>query len=250
MNETAWPAVGETVAVLDISSRALRQRRFSTRPPTRTGTVVESPADGRPHLTIDTGGDYGCVTYSAFGFPSSYTWEYAEAADERGSGKSPGAFTARTARDPGLPDPYTEAGKYLFARERQWRNAHRELAEAWVFVAAEVVRGQWPAAHCIVFDRTKANRNRGPMEFLRIEDRDGATLAVSSDLPTSEEDFDHGVALTLHHHLVHAERYLNVAGLVGAGRVWNIVNEYDFNKNTAPPHLCRITLPPAVRPDS
>ncbi|MGW1617345.1 hypothetical protein ACWCQZ_50275 [Streptomyces sp. NPDC002285] len=78
MREGIWPAVDETVAVRDIPTEALKQWRFSARPPTRTGVVVESPADGRAHLTIDTGGEYGCVTYPAFGFASSYTWKHAE----------------------------------------------------------------------------------------------------------------------------------------------------------------------------
>ncbi|MGW1496128.1 hypothetical protein [Streptomyces sp. NPDC002402] len=152
-------------------------------------------------------------------------------------------------KDHGLPDPFADPRGHLFARQRQFREAHRELAEALVFVAAEMVRGQWPTAHCIVYDRTERNLNRRTMGFLRAEDHDGVTLAVSSDLPTSEEEDNHGVLLALDH-LVAAERYLNVAGLVGAGRAWDIVSDYDFNKNAAPPHLCRITLPPAVRPDS
>ena len=154
----------------------------------------------------------------------------------------------RPPRTRGLPDPYTQTTAHLAARERQFRDAHRELAEAWVFTSARMVRSEWPTAHCIVFDRTETNRDpRSSMEFLRVEDSDGITLTTSDSLPTFEGEGDQ-VMLALYHHLVAAERYLNVAGLVGPGRAWNIVNECNFDSAADPSHLCRITLPPAVRP--
>jgi hypothetical protein len=70
-----WPAQGATVLVQDVMSEALAQMRTSKVPPARKGVVVETPADGGAHLTIDTGGEYGCVTYPAFGFAASYTWK-------------------------------------------------------------------------------------------------------------------------------------------------------------------------------
>ena len=156
----------------------------------------------------------------------------------------------RPPRTPGLPDPYTQTTAHLAARERQFRDAHRELAEAWVFTSAQMVRSEWPTAHCIVFDRTETNRDpRSSMEFLRVEDGDGMALATSDSLPTFEGEGDQ-VMLALYHHLVAAERYLNVAGLVGPGRAWNIVNEYNGDSAADPSRLCRITLPPAVRPDT
>jgi hypothetical protein len=145
-------------------------------------------------------------------------------------------------------DPFTDSSGYLQARLAQWQDAHRELTEAWLFVAAEILRDRWPTAHRVVFDRTERNhRPLRRMQFVRIEDQVGATLAAPNDLPTSEEQDEYGVLMGLEH-LRRAEQYLQIAGLVGPGRCWDIDSEYGSQGQLTSPYLCRITLPPATRP--
>jgi hypothetical protein len=71
-----WPAVGATILVQD-RLQTDAQRELNRQPPTRRGVVIESPADGDDHLVIDTGGEYGGITYGR-DFGTRYTWKLAQ----------------------------------------------------------------------------------------------------------------------------------------------------------------------------
>jgi hypothetical protein len=151
--------------------------------------------------------------------------------------------------DGNYPDPYTAPHRYMQARRAELQQAHRENAEAFVFVAAETLHGRWPTAHRVVFDRTAQDADpRKWMEFLRIEDCDGTTLATQADMPESEASDRDGVVVALHY-LWGAEGDVNTAGGIGAHRPWSVVRTYSFQDDAAPPYLCTFTLPPAVRPE-
>ncbi|MFD8654966.1 hypothetical protein [Streptomyces mirabilis] len=73
-----WPAKGATIRVYDVpTTDAQRERWGKRRPPSFKGEVVETPADGSTFLTIDVGGEYGGLTYTARDFPTRYTWKAA-----------------------------------------------------------------------------------------------------------------------------------------------------------------------------
>ncbi|WP_445517286.1 hypothetical protein [Streptomyces sp. NEAU-174] len=150
--------------------------------------------------------------------------------------------------DGAYPDPFVTAGRYLHAREAEWRQAHREMGEACVFYGAEMLRNAWPTAHRVIFDRTENDAHPlKPMTFLRIEDMSGTTLATRMDLPADEESDVHGVVIALHY-LLRAEGEINTAGGVGLHRPWFIESTYSFEYDARPPYTCTVTLPPAVRP--
>lgn len=74
-----WPSVGSTVLVQDRPATKEQEREWRGRlRPTWKGEVIKSPAAGDDHLLIDTGGDYGVITFGR-DFGSRYTWKYADA---------------------------------------------------------------------------------------------------------------------------------------------------------------------------
>ncbi|THA72507.1 hypothetical protein E6R60_26620 [Streptomyces sp. A0642] len=90
--EGQWPILGDVVLVQDLPTTDAQRELWANRqPPTRKGEVVETPADGISHLTIDVGGEYGGVTYPAREFGYRYAWKPA--------GESRGTWDGTSTRD-------------------------------------------------------------------------------------------------------------------------------------------------------
>ncbi|MFK4184330.1 hypothetical protein ACI2L4_09970 [Streptomyces sparsogenes] len=147
------------------------------------------------------------------------------------------------------PDPFTDPVRYLLARKADWRDAHRELAEAYLFAAADLLRGAWPTAHRVIFDCTEKDRRRfSSLEFQRVEDCEGKSLATVTDLPADEKSDTYGVVLAVQY-LLASVREFNVAGpRAGEHRLWSIKATDTLPRDTRL-YFCVIILPPATRPE-
>ncbi|MGA5820037.1 hypothetical protein ACPC54_19495 [Kitasatospora sp. NPDC094028] len=143
------------------------------------------------------------------------------------------------------PDPYIQPAAHLHHCRRALEQANTDMAGAFLHSAADTLRHAWPTAARLVFDRTENDRHPlRPVEFLRIEDERGRTVAAAADTAALTGDAQECWVIALHE-LLAAVRYLG-AGAVPTGRPWAVESTYSFQHEASAPYLLTITLPPAA----